>query len=155
MTLPDGLQPVFVWTGRSASTGGFLERLGARREEEPRIVDPALEERAAVSSEGVADLEIGKIESFLEGVDAFWGALERLGGAIEAPILSEEHRILHRIAVDCGVRYKPSGAGGGDFGIAFTTQATAAVAFAERVTAGGFCTFDLGIDPVGVQERRA
>ncbi|MCW8985463.1 MAG: hypothetical protein OQK55_08980, partial [Thermoanaerobaculales bacterium] len=151
LVLPENLQMVFIWTGRAASTEDFLGRLDAQREEEPQEVDPVLDELGAVSSDGVAALGDGNAEAFLDGVDAFWRELDQLGTVIGMPILSEEHRALRRIAVDCGVRYKPSGAGGGDFGIGFTTDAGEAAALRSRAESSGFHTLDLEIDRLGLE----
>ncbi len=148
--LPPGLRMVFAWTGRAASTGGFLARLEERRAEVPAEVGPALGGLHDVSSAGLAALIDGALEQFLDAVDNFWNALDQLGDAIQMPILSDEHRSLRQLAVESGVRYKPSGAGGGDLGIGFADDPTAAVDFAERVAAAGFWTLDLHVDPRGV-----
>jgi len=151
LVLPKDLRTVFVWTGRAASTEDFLGRLRARREESPREVNPVLDELGSISSGGVEALAENDADGFLNAVDVFWGALDQLGNVIAMPILSEEHRALRRIAVDCGVRYKPSGAGGGDFGIGFTTDSDAASSFASRVGASGFQVLDLSIDSTGLE----
>ena len=70
LVLPENLQMVFVWTGRSASTGDFLGRLEARREEEAEEIDSVLDELGAVSSNGVAALGDGDAGEFLDAVDA-------------------------------------------------------------------------------------
>jgi len=151
LDLPQDLRMVFVWTGRAASTGDFLGRLQARREESPREVDPVLDELGAVSSDGVAALGDSNTAGFLDAVDTFWRALDQLGIVIGMPILSDEHHALRRISVDSGVRYKPSGAGGGDFGIGFTTDPDAASSFASRAGANGYHVLDLSIDPTGLE----
>jgi phosphomevalonate kinase len=148
--LPEQLQTVFIWTGRAASTGDFLGRLDRRRRQAAQEVDPVLDELGGVSSNGVAALGDGNVGEFLDAVDAFWKTLDRLGTVIGLPILSEEHCALRRIAVECGVRYKPSGAGGGDFGIGFTDNPDAAIAFENRTAASGFRMLDLGIDGFGL-----
>ncbi len=56
LVLPENLRMVFVWTGRAASTGDFLGRLRARREEAPQEVNAVLDELGAVSSHGVGAL---------------------------------------------------------------------------------------------------
>jgi mevalonate kinase len=81
--------------------------------------------------------------------------LDQLGKLIGMPILSEEHRSLRRHAIDCGARYKPSGAGGGDFGIGFSTGSDAAAKFMSRAEASGFHVLDLGIDRSGLVRSRA
>jgi phosphomevalonate kinase len=65
------------------------------------------------------------------------------------PILSQEHRWLRRLAVESGVRYKPSGAGGGDLGIAFATDSDRLQEMAVRAEAQGFAALDLEMDPRG------
>jgi phosphomevalonate kinase len=148
--LPGDMRMIFVWTGRSASTGDFLNRLRVRREEVPRVVNRVLEDLASVSSAGASAMATGDSEDFLDSVDAFWEALEKLGTAIDMPILSAEHRLLRQLAIECGVRYKPSGAGGGDFGIGFSTNHAANAELSARAHASGFKTVDLGVDESGV-----
>jgi phosphomevalonate kinase len=150
LDLPGTLRMVFVWTGRAASTGDFLGRLRARRQDEPGVVNPVLDELGTVSSAGVAALAAADSESFLEQVEAFWIALDQLGTVIGMPILSKEHRAIRRVAEDCGVRYKPSGAGGGDFGVGFTTDPSAAAKLADRVALEGFRALDLHVDATGL-----
>jgi len=150
LVLPEDLRLVFVWTGRAASTGDFLGRLQARREEVPQEVNPALDELGAVSLVGIGALADDDAEGFLDAVDTFWQALEQLGMMIGMPILSDEHHALRRNAVDCGVHYKPSGAGGGDFGIGFTTDEDAAAEFRGRAEANGFRVLGLGLDQRGL-----
>jgi len=150
LDLPQDLRMVFVWTGRAASTGDFLGRLRARREEVPQEVEPVLDELGAISLDGVGALAENDAEEFLDAVDAFWLALDQLGVVIGMPILSDEHLALRRIAVDCGVRYKPSGAGGGDFGIGFSTDDDRTAEFRSRAEAGGFHVLDLALDHSGL-----
>jgi phosphomevalonate kinase len=147
--LPADLQLLFIWTGRSASTGGFLERLEARRAVHPYGVDRAISRLGELSEAGIDALEATSVPVFLDAVDGFWAALEALGREIEMPILSEEHRRLHRLAAESGVRYKPSGAGGGDLGIAFAVDPAALQETAARAEAEGFAVLDLETDPRG------
>jgi len=101
--------------------------------------------------EGVGALEGGRSVDFLDAVDVFWDALEKLGCEVGLPILSDEHRRLHRLARESGTRYKPSGAGGGDFGLAFATDPGLTEAMAARATADGFNVLDLQVDPAGLR----
>lgn len=151
LALPEDLRMIFVWTGHAASTGYFLERLNERRRESPLEVNLVLDEISAISSDGVAALGGSDTGGFLDAVDAFWGVLDRLGTVIGMPILSEEHLSLRRVAFGCGVRYKPSGAGGGDFGIGFATSPDAVAEFESRAATAGFKTVNLRIDPTGLE----
>jgi len=102
-----------------------------------------------LSEAGVDALESEAAGAFLDAVDGFWDALEALGREIEMPILSQEHRRLRRLAAESGVHYKPSGAGGGDLGIAFAVDLAAMQETAARAEAEGFVVLDLGSDPRG------
>jgi len=150
VSLPEDLRMVFVWTGRSARTGDFLERLGIGLKDRPQEVEPVLDELGSVSTNGVAAVAAGNSAAFLEAVDEFWRVLDDLGGAISMPILADEHRALRSLAESVSVRYKPSGAGGGDLGVGFTTDETAALKMAERAAFEGYRVLDLQVSPVGV-----
>ena len=151
-TLPDGLIAVCIWTGKAASTGDFLERLESRRRTRPREVERALRRLCDVSESGVVALSEGRAVRFLDSVGEFLEALDVLGEAIEMPILSNEHRRLRQLGDESGVQYKPSGAGGGDFGIALTDSKVAAEEIAGRAAAAGFEVVDLRIESEGVSE---
>jgi phosphomevalonate kinase len=155
LVVPNVLRLEFVWTGRSASTGDFLGRLDARRAESPDQVNPVLDDLAAVSASGVDALERDDAGTFLDAVDNFWTVLDRLGGAIEMPILSADHRDLRRIADGCGVHYKPSGAGGGDFGVGFALDDMAANAFGSRAESAGYRVVDISVDHSGLKSRQS
>jgi phosphomevalonate kinase len=148
--LPGELQLVFVWTGRSASTSGFLARLDTEIRSDAGAIAAAVTELGRVSTTGIGHIRAGEVGGLLADVDAFADAMERLGHAVGIPIFSDEHVALHRLARDCGLSYKPSGAGGGDVGIGFSNDPEAVAAFAQRAAAAGFPSLDLEIDPRGV-----
>jgi phosphomevalonate kinase len=148
--LPDDLVVRFVWTGRSADTGNFLDRLSARMEVNRNGITRTLDELGAMASAGVAALTEARVGDFLEAADASCDGLDRLGRECGMAILSEVHRDLRRLARDVGVTYKPSGAGGGDIGLLLTDDPDRATAAAESVRRAGFATVDVSIDPVGL-----
>lgn len=149
--LPEGLQLACVWTGRAASTVGFLERLEARRSAGRRPVDAALAALGDASEAGVAALRRADVEAFLDAVDGAREGFESLGRAIDMPVVSPEHAVLHSLCRACGVRYKPSGAGGGDFGIACAADPEALDELTRRATAAGFTVPAMAIDAIGLK----
>jgi len=149
LQLPDGLHMVVLWTGRSVSTAAFLARLDEELRINKNIVEPALVELGQLSKAGIAHLKAADTASLLDDLSEFREAMKRLGRATGIPILSDEHLRLEGLARDCGVRYKPSGAGGGDVGIGLTDDPDAAVAFRNRAVAAGFNFLDLHVDPHG------
>jgi len=155
LSLPEDLHTVCIWTGRSAMTSDFLEVLRARRADDSQGTGRALSRLGEISSTAIAALEERRSATFLEAVDAFWDALADLGNHVGLPILSEEHRRLRRLAGECGAAYKPSGAGGGDFGLVFATEPETADAVFRRAKAAGFSVIDLPVDPSGLRQDDA
>ena len=152
IVLPPDLRVLPIWTGRSANTSRFLERLETGRAAHPDDVDRAIARLGGVSEAGIDALEAGAAPGFLDAVDGFWEALEALGCEIEMPILSQEHRRLRRLAAECGVHYKPSGAGGGDLGLGFAVDSEGVREMAVRAGAEGFAVLDLETDGEGCTE---
>ncbi|NOZ93493.1 MAG: hypothetical protein GXP47_01985 [Acidobacteria bacterium] len=147
---PTGIQLRFIWTGRPASTGDYLERLHRALEDHPTTTGRHLEALGELSDTGIAQLEADDGEAFLETVESFWHALDRLGRCLGLPILSPEHVKLHELASRAGVRYKPSGAGGGDFGIAFGERPEPLEHFVRLAAAGGYHPLQLEVAKEGV-----
>lgn len=150
LPLPSGLRLVFVWTGRAADTGDFLRRLYDRLATDDGSVVRGLDRLGDASHAGVAALRKGRVAAFLDSVDDFNQALEELGRATDLTIYSAEHLELRRLARRLGARYKPSGAGGGDLGIAVTDDPSRASAMAAGATSAGFQVIDLHPDPKGL-----
>lgn len=151
--LPTDLVLVPVWTGRSASTGDFLRRLETGMQTDTGAIAASLGELGRLSAMGIGHIRTGETEAFLDIVDAFSAAMEALGSATGIPVLSAEHLELLELAKGCGVRYKPSGAGGGDVGLAFTDNVERAGAFATGAAKAGFPPLNLEIDPIGLDTR--
>ena len=114
-------------------------------------IDDAIADLGRVSAIGISHLRAGDVAALLEDVSEFGAAMDQLGHAAGIPILSDEHVRLRRLARDCGLSYKPSGAGGGDVGIGFTDDPTVASDFSSRAKDEGFTPLDLHIDPQGVR----
>jgi len=149
--LPTGLWIVTVWTGRSASTPAFLERLDQEVQRGTGAVADALAEIGELAAAGIRELRTGDVSAFLARVDTFADAMESLGDSAGLDILSDAHRRLRTIGRDSGVRVKPSGAGGGDMAVGFTDDPEAAARFTDGAAAAGFTPLDLSLEPMGVQ----
>lgn len=152
--IPAELEIVHIWTGRSASTADFLARLEQGMRTDGAAIEAALGELGRVATTGINHLRSGDTDGFLDDVDGFSAAMQELGQTTGIPVVSEEHLRLQELAMASGVRYKPSGAGGGDVGLGFTDDPQAAAVFARQATAAGFTLLDLHIDPKGVRVDR-
>ncbi len=150
LAMPEGLHLVVVWTGRTADTGSMLRRLDDRLAAGNKPVEIALERLTDLSRAGFESFRLGRTAALLETVDAFCEAMEALGCAAGLPIVSGEHDTLRRLVRRHGASYKPSGAGGGDLGIAFATDPDAALRVAAAAVAEGFRVVPLHLDPRGL-----
>ncbi len=150
--LPQDLELLYVWTGRSADTGRFLSRLTERLAVNPSGISRALDDLSEVSVFGIQALRSSRTDAFLDAVNTFREGLEALGREAEIPIMSPEHQHILDLARSSGVSYKPSGAGGGDLGLAFSNDPRAIERMAAAVHEAGYETLDLSVDPHGIDE---
>lgn len=124
--LPPGLHLLVGWSGEGVATDPILQRFAARTSESATLRDlSAVAERSA---EAVAS---GDVAALLDAVARTAELLAHLGDETGIPIVTPALARLVDAARREGVAAKPSGAGGGDCGIAFATS----VAEAERVRA--------------------
>ena len=84
---------------------------------------------------------------------AIAAALQMLGEASGADILSEPHRRLRELAGRRDVVYKPCGAGGGDIGIGMSRDPDALAEFRADLCAENFQSLSLSMDRKGVRTR--
>lgn len=155
--LPAGLFLLVVYSGWPASTRKLVEqvrRYQARDSQGYRRIIDEMSEQAFDAAHLLMGQEVG---DFLDLIPAYCRAMQRLGDASDAPIVSEEHLKLRAIAEECGAAYKPSGAGGGDLGIAFAASEQCLRETGERMEAQGFelIEVELGGEGVMVQTEGA
>lgn len=142
--LPAGLQLIAGWTGRSAHTPPLLARFAAAPD------TPALDELAGVATDAAEAVARGDAECLLDAVDRSAGLLDRLGTALDLPIVTPELARLVRAANLAGAAAKPAGAGGGDCGIAFATSAAQATAVRAAWREAGILPLDVTVASRGV-----
>ena len=144
---PAGLEWCCVWSGKSASTRAYLDRLAAWRTSAPARYAAVMHDLgdAAAAAAAAADAA-----TLLEAVAAYALALDCLGSSSGLDIISAEHRALGALAARHGVTYKSCGAGGGDVGIALATDADRLHAFRQAATQSGFTLLNLQPSIAGV-----
>lgn len=142
LPLPEGLELLCVWTGRSVSTGDFLERLAYWRRRQQRAYERHVATLTSVAEAAIAAATRRDLAGFQGAVRDYALALENLGAAASLPIVSPVHKRIERLARTHGLTYKPSGAGGGDVGVAFGEDPRAALRFREALDREGFLVVD-------------
>jgi phosphomevalonate kinase len=150
VVIPEGLHLAFVWTHRSADTGGFLKRLATTMDRDRAPADRAIKHLGSIATNGIAELRAGETDAFLDTVDAYCDGMERLGAVTGIQIVSDVHLELREIAKRHDARYKPSGAGGGDMGMIFAANRRTLEAVSDSIRDGGYDIVDLAVDPDGL-----
>ncbi|MBI3178041.1 MAG: hypothetical protein HYZ27_00170 [Deltaproteobacteria bacterium] len=112
------VEMVCVWTGRAASTRALVQAVHDFAERDRAGYSEHMAALARVAARGVAAARACDVEALRTAIAAYGTLLADLGKASGAAIWSAEHRRWQSIVEAAGGVYKPSGAGGGDCGIA-------------------------------------
>lgn len=136
---PRGLEMCVIHTGKSASTAAFLEQWSAWVSTAPQKAARVMDELGRCSRAGVAAFRDAKAAEFMAAIRAYGRLLKDLGEKIGMPIVSEVHDSILQAAEEFGLVYKPSGAGGGDVGVAWSAGDADWGGFRARVRALDGC----------------
>jgi phosphomevalonate kinase len=148
--MPEGVGFAGIFAGSSASTVDLVARFEAWKLERPVEAAAVLEALVRTANMGCTAVETGDALGLLAAVREYGDRLETLGAAMGADIVTARHLEIRREADRCGVAYKVSGAGGGDMGIALSTDAQALRAFKRAVERQRCEVLDLGVDALGL-----
>jgi len=151
---PAELEFCCAWSGRPASTGVFLRSLADWRARAPVRHAALMGDLASCARVAAGALLEHRTDTLIEAVDAYAAGLARLGAASGLDIMSAEHRALRAVAADCGVAYKPCGAGGGDVGLAVAADAGRMAAFRRGVLHAGLRILELQPARQGLRVHR-
>jgi phosphomevalonate kinase len=143
--LPPGLELLVGWTGEGAATEPLLRRFEAAGE--PRV----LSELAAIATAAAVAVQRGDGVGLAAAVAGSTDLLDRLGREIEVPVVTPPLARLVAAAASAGAVAKPSGAGGGDCGIALVTSPALAAAVRAAWQAAGIVPLAVAIAARGVQ----
>lgn len=147
---PSALFRLWVWSGHSASTADFLSILETWRKDQPEEYRRHMGRLAEVAESGSQAAIHGDAHALLQCISEAAVALQAFGDASRIPIFSPLHRKISELVRRAGGVYKPCGAGGGDLGLAATTE----VAIADRIKAAlqseGYAVLDFDIDNIGL-----
>lgn len=146
---PAGLHRLFVWSGTSVSTSGYLQRLGRWREEEPVAYARHLRELGAQACAAMDALALGAAE-FVAALGEFAAALAAFAAASGLAIWSPTQCQVAMMARRHGVVFKPCGAGG-DIGVALSEDAERLAMLRRSIMAAGLQPLALEDEVHGLQ----
>ena len=135
LTWPQGLTVAPVWTGESASTTLMLQRLEQFKSQPGNNYQKIMQRLVEASQDTCKNWQTGAADDVIASLDEYGGILHELDSAAGIGIWSPCHQRLDSVARKAGVSYKPSGAGGGDFGLAFSRDAARLQDFLSEVNA--------------------
>jgi phosphomevalonate kinase len=155
--LPNSVGFAGIFPGRSASTPELVAHYRAWRRDRPEQAAAMLARLRGLAEAGCAAARGGEAAAWIEAFAAYGRALEDLGEAIGAEIVTAAHRQIGDEARRFGVAYKVSGAGGGDLGLACATDPGRLAAFTKSVTDRGFRVINVSLAGHGltVEQRSA
>lgn len=141
--LPNSVGFASIFAGRSASTPALVAHYRGWTRERPDQAAAMLASLTRVAEAGCAAARGDDGVALVESIAEYGRALQNLGLAIGAEIVTAEHRRIGEHARRHGVAYKVSGAGGGDLGLACSLDREALAAFGRAVGAEGFKVIDV------------
>jgi phosphomevalonate kinase len=152
LTPPLGLHLVVFWTGQSVSTANMIEGVQKFAQKDPTAYRQMIETLHEAAERFVAELRAGSATGAVAAAGRYGRRLAVLGAAASVPIVTDAFTRASELAKELGGIAKPSGAGGGDIGIAmFATPETARL-FA-RALPKPLTPLDVDLDRLGVRRR--
>jgi phosphomevalonate kinase len=141
----DALQVRFFYSGRPASTTAAIRRLAGADD------DGKAWSRLNCAAEDAANsLRSDSAVQVLDAISDYADALQSFDEAHRLGIYSAGHDAIAALARDCGVVYKPCGAGGGDIGVALAVSIADIETFTALAVESGFRYLELQRDDRGV-----
>ena len=139
------------WSGSAADTADSVRRYCATRNGGSQARSTFVRVSRNAVAGFISALSQGTLS--LSAIEANGQALERLGQDLQLPIITPTLQRLIALAREHGAAAKVSGAGGGDCGIALTTNPSTAERIRHAWQAAGIIPLPLQLDTTGVTIR--
>lgn len=149
----DFVELVVFSTGQASSTLDRVRAVDALGSSAPERHHAAIGDVRRAGDQFVQALLRQHAGQLFAAVRAGHVAMAALGQAAAVPIVTEALQEASALAEKLGGAAKPSGAGGGDVGVAFLPNRAAAALFAAGAPAAGLKVLDLRIEPSGAHRR--
>ena len=150
---PAGLACAVIWTGRCADTGRAVDRYRTTLQGGSRRLRAAVE-RLKAEAGAVRQAWPAGTPAALDALERFAAAWQALDAAAELGIYGAAHRELHDLARASGCLYKPSGAGGGDCGLALARYPQPLERMRKAAAKKGYETLDMDLAVTGMSVTR-
>jgi len=152
MSPPGGLEMVVFWTKKAARTADLIQSVTAYGKADPKAYGVLMDDLRSTASRFADAFGSNDERGVISAADAYGQTLVGLGKAAKVPIVTPAHAAAARLARELGGAAKSSGAGGGDVGVAFFSDAEAAAAFTSRCPEG-LLVLDIRLGAAGAHRR--
>ncbi|HEY5284962.1 MAG TPA: hypothetical protein VIM14_19375 [Polyangia bacterium] len=149
---PTGLHLVVFWTGQAVSTTNMIQGVQKFAEREPAAYRQMINNLREIAEKFVAELRAGSATGAVAAAGRYGRHLAVLGAVASVPIVTDTFTRASLLAKELGGIAKPSGAGGGDIGVAMFATPEAARLFA-RALPKPLAPLELDLDRAGVRRR--
>lgn len=148
---PDSLALTVVFVGHSSSTVDAIGRYREWQQRAPSDWQAHHDRLREIAVNGKTSVKSGDCAGLMQALNEYGRALHAMGQSAGIDIVSQAHqRVGKHVSAFGPAVYKPSGAGGGDVGIA-VSHAQDAVALRAHLRAQGVTVLDLSIDDKGLE----
>lgn len=154
LTIPGDLHILFVWTGESASTTQFVRKVNEFKLKQLASFNGIITRMRFTSIAGIEAIREVNIDRFMNAVRQYYIAMDELGDKSGIPIVTEAHQKINELVAAEGCAYKPSGAGGGDIGIAICHSPAEKSRISKKLMDNGFQLIHLQLTENGVHSTK-
>jgi len=153
-SIPENLFILPVWSGVSASTRNLLSQIEQYRAHHEKEYQAMMSRLSVLAESGCMSYAEKNCSDFLDIVADYYKVLHDFSRKSQIGIISEVHRQIAEIVFTNGGVYKPSGAGGGDIGLAFCDSTSIIDKLKKELNKQNFKTLLLGISHQGVDVNK-
>ena len=152
LPMPNNLHLVVFWTEKPASTRSFVEAVQNYARQAPSSYKMLMGAMKATADRFVNELQAGRSTAAVAAVGRYGRQMADLGKAVGMPIFTEDFERAAALAHEVGGEAKPSGAGGGDVGVAMFATPEGASLFA-RACQSPITVLDISLARTGLHRR--
>lgn len=131
--LPADLHMLAIWSGEPASTVGYVAAVHRWRQNDPAAYQSQISDLGDTATQCIDALGLGNTQRVLAGIEQYDRHLERLSSISGVDFYNETHLKMRKKVELAHCTYKPSGAGGGDYGIAYSTDKEELLTLADKL----------------------
>jgi len=133
VVLPDDLHMLAIWSGEPASTTGYVAAVNRWRKQNPDAYHSHINDLRNTATKCIYALEKNDSQRVLARIEQYDRHLERLSSVSGVNFYNQAHLEMRKKVELAHCAYKPSGAGGGDYGIAYSTDKQELLTLADKL----------------------